>query len=527
MNILFASSEAAPFAKTGGLADVSSSLPIALSQLGHNVSVIIPAYSSIASAGTKIESTGKTLIIPVGSQMIYGELLKSFFPATNVPIYFVRHDLFYHRPGLYNDHGIDYQDNCRRFVFFSRAVLEAIRLLNLDVDIIHSNDWQTGLVPAYLQAIYKSKSVYKDPFDPFTNQPFDELPGQEKANVPQSPLYDKIKAVFTIHNLRHQGRFGQWDMLLTGLDWKYFTFDKMEFYDQLNLLKTGITFSDAITTVSPRYAQEIQTETFGERLQGVLRYRSQYLSGILNGIDTKDWDPEHDKWLNEPYARFNSSNVFENKPKCKAALQKDWGLPQNPNVPLLGIISRFDQQKGLDLITQEITGWIQKYGVQLIVLGTGEAWLENRFHELASWYPKNISFKTAFSMVLSHQVEAGIDLFLMPSRYEPCGLNQLYSHRYGSLPIVRLTGGLADTVINGSNENIANGTANGFCFNAGTGEDLNKCFDWAMHCFLTRKEDWKKMVLCAMAQDWSWNRSAQQYLDLYQQLISNNYPEKK
>ena len=180
----------------------------------------------------------------------------------------------------------------------------------------------------------------------------------------------------------------------------------------------------------------------------------------------------------------------------------------------------------MDLVTQEITGWIQKYGVQLIVLGTGEKWLEERFRELASWYPQNIAFRAAFSSALSHRVEAGIDLFLMPSRYEPCGLNQLYSHRYGTLPLVRLTGGLADTVVNGSDENIATNTANGFCFNAGNGEDLNKCLDWAMHCFFNRKEDWKKMVLCAMSQDWSWHRSARQYLELYQQLLSQKEEKK-
>lgn len=518
MNILFVASEAVPFAKTGGLADVCSALPIALSEQGHHVSVIMPAYSGIENAGVPIETTGKTLSIPIGDRIVYGELLKSHFPNTNVPVYFVRHDLYYHRDGLYNSRGVDYQDNCERFVFFSRSVLETIRLLNLEVDILHANDWQTGLVPAYLQTIYKSSSKFQDLNDPFAG--FGMLDDHHDTNhSTDAPLFDRIRSVFTIHNLRHQGRFWQWDMNLTGLDWKYFTYDKMEFYDQLNLLKTGITFSDALTTVSPRYAEEIQTEGFGERLQGVLRYRREVLHGILNGINTREWDPATDADLSDPYVCYDRNTVFENKPKCKRALQQEWGLPERPEVPLLGIVSRFDPQKGLDLITQLAGIWVQRFGAQFVVLGTGDSWLEGRFHELASWYPENIAVRLAFSPKMSHRVEAGSDMFLMPSRYEPCGLNQMYSQRYGTLPLVRLTGGLADTVINGSDDNIERGIANGFCFHAATTDDLNKAFEWAIHCFYDRKDDWKKMMLTAMSQDWSWSRSAKKYADLYQDLL--------
>ncbi|MDO5565528.1 MAG: glycogen/starch synthase [Planctomycetia bacterium] len=515
MNILFATSEATPFAKTGGLADVCSSLPVALSELGNEVSIIMPAYSQIDQAGIPIETTGKTLTIPIGAKTFKGELLKSRIPHSNVTVYFVRHDSYFHRDGLYNSGGIDYQDNCERFVFFSRSVLQAIELLDLQVDVIHANDWQTGLVPAYLKILYQTKRQKQDTFltDPNSFVLYEEMTDEELKRAER--WYDRIRSVFTIHNMRHQGRFWRWDMALTGISWRYFTYDRMEFYNQLNLLKTGIIFADAVTTVSPQYAKEIQSEDFGERLQGVLRYRSNVLSGILNGVDTEEWNPATDQYLTEPYSRFDSTTVFEEKPKCKAALQAQAGLPQCPDIPLFGIVSRFDAQKGLDLVADSINMLVNKYKAQFIVLGTGDANLEKRFSQLAKEYPQNVSVCLKFSNEYSHRVEAGSDLFLMPSRYEPCGLNQMYSQLYGTLPIVRRTGGLVDTVVNASNESIADGTANGFSFYWGTSEDMGKAIEWAMFCYLERKEDWKKMIVTAMNQDWTWNRSARKYLELY------------
>lgn len=520
MNILFASSEATPFAKTGGLADVSSALPISLSNAGHNVSVIMPAYAGIDQLGVEIGTTFKTLVIPIGDKTVCGEILKGHFPKTNTTVYFIRHDGYYHRNGLYNSAGVDFQDNCERFIFFCRGVLEAIRLLDLKIDILHCNDWQTGLIPAYLNLLYKSHSPFQvdDPTDTILNDRSERLltPTQlEQAHQ----YYDHIKTVFTLHNMRHQGRFGRWEMELTGIDWKYFTYDKMEFYNQLNLLKTGIIFSDAITTVSPKYALEIQSEDFGERLQGVLRLRNDVLLGILNGIDLNEWGPTTDIYLDSPYSHYDVTTVFENKPRCKAALQNECGLPQNADVPLFGIVSRFDHQKGLDLVADVVSDLVQKYGAQFVVLGTGEVELEQRFKYLAQLYPNNVAVLLAFSNKLSHRIEASSDIFLMPSRYEPCGLNQMYSHRYGTLPLVRYTGGLADTVIPASDETIQNGTANGFAFTWATIADLSIALDWAMQCYFHRKEDWKKMVQTAMKQDWSWNRSAKEYLDLYQRLI--------
>ncbi len=511
MNIVFVSSEVAPFAKTGGLADVCSALPATLEKLGHQVSVFLPAYRQIYEAGLPIETTGIGYCVPVGRNEVWGEILKSTLPESNVPVYFLRHDRYFFRDGIYNSGGIDYQDNCERFIFFSRSVFRAVELLNIPVDILHANDWQTGLVPAYLTTTYQNGRA-----DGVRTELFGS--GLSSAPFPESQsshFWNRVRSVFTIHNMRHQGRFMQQEMELTGIDWKYFTFDKMEFYGQLNLLKTGITFSDAITTVSPEYAKEIQTDDFGESLQGVLRYRSESVWGILNGIDTKEWNPQTDTNI---AAAYDAQTVFEKKPLNKAALQRECGLPESSETPLFGVVSRFDWQKGLDLVADIIPRFVESRGAQFVILGTGDPQLENRFTELASRYPNNVAALIKFSGALSHRVEAGLDIFLMPSRYEPCGLNQMYSQRYGTLPLVRHTGGLADTVIGASDETIEAGTANGFMSYWGTAEDLQKTVEWAIHCYDNRKDDWRRMVLTAMGLDHSWTKSAGLYADLYRRI---------
>lgn len=511
MEILFVASEAAPFAKTGGLADVCGALPAALSRLGHKVTVMIPAYRQIESASIPIEPTDISLRVMVGDREVWGGLQKSFLPNTDVPIYFIKHDHYYYRDGLYNSGGVDYQDNCERFIFFCRAVFEAIERLGLKPDILHANDWQTGLVPAYLKTTLREESPH-DGLEFFGSDPLHADVGASDGGG----LFDRIRTVFTIHNLRHQGRFWHWDMQKTGIDWKYFTYDKMEFYGQLNLLKTGIIFADAVTTVSPTYAKEIQTEGFGENLQGVLRYRSESLSGILNGIDVNEWNPATDPEL---AANYDVETVFENKPKCKAALQREMGLPENPDAMLFGIVSRFDPQKGLDLVADIIPKRVERDGAQFVILGTGEPELENRFRELAERYPNNVAAAIRFGAPLSHRIEAGSDIFLMPSRYEPCGLNQMYSQRYGTLPLVRRTGGLADTVVNADEQTLADGAANGFSFFWGTADDLDKAVDWALRCRRERLDDWKKMIQAAMRIDHSWAKSAKEYEQLYQRLL--------
>ena len=346
MNILLASSEAVPFAKTGGLADVSGALPVELARLGHQAAVIMPAYRQTRYCGQPIEPLGLEFIVPVGSKMVSGQLSRSFMPGGKVPVYLVHQDQYFDRDQLYGVDGKDYIDNCERFVFFSRAVLEAIRLLDLHVDILHANDWQTGLVPAYLKIIYAA-----------------------------IPHYQKIASVFALHNMAYQGMFWHWDMLLTGLDWKYFNWHQMEFHNNLSLLKTGMVFSDSIVTVSPRYAQEIQSSPLGCGLEGVLQYRRDVLSGILNGIDEVEWNPATDRHLPMQY---DVTTVSRGKAACKAALQKELGLPQVRRRAVGRRGGPVGDQKGHDLIAEVMQRWVQTSDVQWVILGTGQP----KYHKL-------------------------------------------------------------------------------------------------------------------------------------------------
>jgi starch synthase len=516
MHILFATSEAAPFSKTGGLADVCGALPKALSQLGHKATIVTPLYKCVREY---FERSGERLTplrdvaldVRVGNVVKGAGVRHAKLAGSEVDVYFIEHDDYFYRDGLYNYQGVDYGDNCERYSFFCRAVLELIAALELDVDVLHANDWQTGLLPVFLEASYKSRSR-------FSNEPSSYFGVRPRLADPEVPAnrFDKIKSVLTLHNMRHQGRFWRGAMELTGLDWSYFSYDKMEFYGQLNLLKSGIVFSDAITTVSPSYAQEIQTEAFGEKLQGVLQNRAADLTGILNGVDVDDWNPATDRFI---AANYDVDTVLENKPKCKAAFQEMLGLPVEARTPLFGVVSRFDEQKGLDLIADLAGEFIEKENVQFAILGSGDRALTDRFMGLAARYPRNFAVRATFSVELSHQIEAGSDVFLMPSRYEPCGLNQMYSLRYGTLPLVRDVGGLRDSVVNASDENIDAGIADGFIFYWGTPEDMAKAMHWALHCYRRRPNDWAKMMKTAMSLDLSWKQSARKYAELYEKLI--------
>lgn len=520
MHVMFVASEATPYSKTGGLADVCSALPKALSQLGCKVSIVTPLYKCAREYFThtneRLESMyGVTLEAVVGRETKRAGVQKTKLAGSEVDVYFIEHDDYFNRDGIYNNQGVDYSDNCERYSFFSRAALELIRVLNLDVDVINANDWQTGLVPVYLDSLYKTRSQFEhESIFGGAGRPHYDASTREGENP-----FDRIKTVITIHNLRHQGRFWRGAMELTGLDWSLFTYDKMEFYGQLNMLKSGLVFSDAITTVSPKYAQEIQTEEYGERLQGVLQVRAKDLTGILNGIDVDEWNPATDREL---AAQYTSETFKVGKAKCKAALQREMGLPESPNAPLFGVVSRFDPQKGLDLVVEVAPELVEKEGAQLVVLGSGEHELAERFATLAQRYPRNVAVRNYFSSALSHRIEAGIDVFLMPSRYEPCGLNQMYSLRYGALPLVHNVGGLYDSVVNASDENIQNGTANGFVFYWSEAEDMMKAIRWALHCYRDRQDDWAKMVRCAMTQDLSWKQSASKYLALYEDLVKRS-----
>jgi len=485
VNILLATSEAVPFAKTGGLADVCGALPLALAQLGHQVSVVMPAYRQTRYCGQRIEPMGIDFIVPIGSKMVTGHLLRSTLPGGDVPVYLVEQDQYYDRDELYSVDGKDYVDNCERFVFFSRAVLEAVRLLDMQVDVLHVNDWQTGLVPAYLKIEY--------------------------ASVPR---YEHIATLLTVHNLSYQGQFWHWDMLLTGLDWKYFNWRQMEFHGNLNLLKTGMVFADAISTVSPRYAQEIQSSPLGCGLEGVLQHRREDLSGILNGIDPNEWDPKNDPHL---AVNYDAATVEQGKAACKAALQQELGLPLEPKTPLVGIVGRLIDQKGFDLIAEVMQRWVQSNDAQWAILGSGQAKYHQLLETLAGRFPQRVALRLGFSNPLAHRIEAGADIFLMPSRFEPCGLNQLYSLRYGTLPVVRATGGLADT-ITGYDPQSPHPAANGFVFHEYSGMALDECLRQACDAY-RREEVWKSLMAVGMAQDWSWQRSAREYVELYRKIM--------
>ncbi|MBI2825328.1 MAG: glycogen synthase GlgA [Planctomycetia bacterium] len=485
MNILLAASEVVPFAKTGGLADVVGALPVELARLGHAPIVFMPAYRRALASGLPIERTPVRFHVPIGTKEVEGGLLRSAFPGTAVPVYLVEQSDYFDREGLYGEGGRDYIDNCERFVFFCRAVMEAIRLLDLRVDVLHAHDWQTGLLPAYLHIEYRG------------------VPG-----------YERIASLFTIHNLAFQGQFWHWDMLLTGLDWKYFNWHQMEFFGKLNLMKTGLVFADAINTVSPRYAEEIQAAPLGSGLEGVLLQRRDVLSGILNGVDYGTWNPATDPHLP---VKYELSNVVEGKAACKAAVQAELGLVQAPNMPLVGMTGRLTDQKGVDLVAGVLQEWAQTADVQWAILGTGDPKYEQQLSTLAGRHPQKVAVKLDFSEAVAHRIEAGADVFLMPSQFEPCGLSQLYSLKYGTVPVVRATGGLADTITDATPEAIAAGAANGFSFREYSTLALAEALRRAIAMY-RQPEVWSRLVAAGMQQDWSWKRSAEQYVNLYRRL---------
>ena len=483
MNTVFASSEVAPFAKTGGLADVCGALPIELARLGHNVAVMMPAYRQVKQSGLALDPLGVKFDIPIGNKIVRGRLLRGVLPGSDVPIFFVEQDDYFDRPELYRVRGEDYKDNCERYVFFCRAALESIRLLNLSVDVVHCHDWQTGLIPAYLHIEYL-----------------------------HCHGYENIASLLTIHNLAYQGIFWHWDMLLTGLDWKYFNYNQMEFYGKLNLLKTGLVFADGLTTVSRQYAGEIQTDPLGCGLEGVLQQRKDALTGIVNGVDYGIWNPATDPHLAQHY---DESNWRIGKAACKAALQQELGLPDAPRTPLIALIGRLADQKGWDLVADVMRRWVNQMDVQWAILGTGEPFYHDLLGELSRQHPQKVAVRLEFSDPLAHKIEAGADIFLMPSRFEPCGLNQLYSLKYGTVPVVRATGGLVDTVTDESPENLSSARATGFVFEEYTAQALEGALRRAVETYWQNPPAWQQLVETGMRQDWSWNASARQYLSAY------------
>ena len=493
MQIIFTSSEAAPFSKTGGLADVASSLPKALSNAGHQVALITPFYPQERrkwpDSIPPLEVAGPPISIGIGAKTVSARILQTSIPQSKVLVYLIDQPDYYDRKTLYQDGDRDYRDNCERFIFLSRATIEVARRFGWQPDIIHANDWQTGLVPALL-----------------------------KIECGSEPAFQRTAAVYTIHNLAFQGQFWHWDMHLTGLDWKYFNWRQLEYFGNLNLLKTGVAFTDMVTTVSPTYAREIQTPEFGCGLNGVLTSRRDDLVGILNGVDTDVWNPATDPLI---AANYTAATVTEGKAKCKAALQERMGLPVNPDVPLFGMVSRMTGQKGCDIIS-ECAHELMKLDLQAVFLGSGDPGYEQFFQRLARENPQKVAVQIGYNEPLSHQIEAGADLFLMPSQYEPCGLNQMYSLLYGTVPIVRAVGGLADSVVDSWEQTIANRTANGFSFHDYRGEVLFRQVCRALGLFHD-KTTWKQIMQTGMQRDWSWRRSAREYEQVYQRAQSKRH----
>ncbi len=478
MKILFAASEAAPFAKTGGLADVAGSLPPAIASLGHDVRIVMPYYRQVARQRFSLKHIA-TFPVPLGTWQERCDVLEGKTDS-NVTVYFIKKDIYYDRPELYGTARADYPDNAERFIFFSLAVLELCRVLNYRPDVIHCNDWQTGLIPLYLKTRER---------------------GTEAVH--------RTRTVFTVHNLGYQGLFWHWDMRLTGLDWDVFTPEGIEFWGKLNFLKAGLVFSDVITTVSKTYSREIQTPEYGYGLEGVLMKRSKDLHGIVNGIDYRTWDPAHDHAIPKTY----SAARLAGKTACKKALQTLVHVSLSDD-PIIGMVTRLVDQKGLDILTEALPEIIS-LGARLLILGTGDEKYQNILSDAAEHYRDRVRVLLRYDDSLAKNMYAGCDLFLMPSQYEPCGLGQLMALRYGAVPVVRKTGGLADTV---SNYNPKTGQGTGFVFEEYSAPALVGCLRRALEVYSDRIA-WKRLAQQGMKQDFSWERSAKEYVTVYRKAM--------
>lgn len=497
LRVVLAASEAVPWFKTGGLADVATALARALDAAGHDVTIILPDYVSVRadrrSQLPEVTDTGVRFNINMNGESVAGAVRWAPMPDSGVKVLLVAQDGYFNRPQLYMENGEGYADNCERFCFFSRAVLEICRQMVLRPDILHCNDWQTGLIPALLHSQFAGR-----------------------------PGFENAASVITIHNMAFQGEFWHLDMALTGMDWQYFSMHQMEHHGRLNLLKTGIAMADQVTTVSPTYASEICTAEGGCGLDGLLRHRRQDLTGILNGIDTDVWNPETDRHLS---SHFSADEPQPGKADCKRQLQERMGLPTRNEVPLFGMVSRISDQKGFDLIT-EASERILFQDLQMVILGTGDPHFEEELRRLAERYRDRVSVMIGFDDGLAHQIEAGSDVFLMPSRFEPCGLNQMYSLRYGTVPIVRRVGGLADSVTDTDHETIATNTATGFVFNDYCSTQLAETIERAVS-FYRQPDVWSQLVHNGMSLDWSWTQSAQRYVDVYRSAIERRHERAK
>jgi starch synthase len=481
--ILFATSEAQPLIKTGGLADVSGSLPKALTQLGHDVRLILPAYPQAMDRARDLQRLGEITIPGHAGHCL---LLAGLMPSSRIPVYLM------HAPGIFDRagnpytglDGHDWPDNAYRFALFAKVGAKvALNRAGLDwrPDLVHANDWQVGLLPALL------------------------------ALEPERPA-----TLFTIHNLAYQGVFDRYTFDGLGLPGRLWSMDALEFHHHVSFIKGGIALSDWVTTVSPTYAREICSPELGYGLEGLLRHRGQRVTGVLNGIDYTCWNPATDPNIAQNY----DGGRFGLKVRNRSALQRELGLPEREDALLLGHVGRLVEQKGVDLILSVLPRLLEHEHVQLVMLGSGHAGLEHGLREAAAQHPDRVAAYIGYDEGLSHRIEAGSDCFLMPSRFEPCGLNQLYSLRYGTVPIVHRTGGLADTVVDATPSNLLRGHATGFVFEHPDADGLWYATNRAIELARGPSMWWRKLALNGMAQDFSWTASAEHYLQLYEQAMA-------
>jgi starch synthase len=475
MHIAFAASEGVPFSKTGGLADVVGALPRALAAQGHQVSVYLPRYRQ-----TKLidpQTVVRSITVPYDDEYRFCSVVAG--GATGpIRYFFVEYPPYFDREALYGTPVGDYPDNAERFAMFSRAVIEASKILGVP-QVFHCHDWQSALVPVMLRTLYMEDPAFRD-----------------------------VGTVFTIHNMGYQGLFPAEILPLLMLPWDLFTITKMEFFGQVNFLKGALVFSDYVSTVSKKYSQEIQTTEYGFGLEGVLRNRAATVTGILNGVDYDEWSPEVDKFIKAKYSPADLSGKATDKQDLLGA----FGIKnEDANLPVMGIVSRFAAQKGFDLIAQ-IMDRLAREDMILVVLGTGDKVYEEMFLRLQKQFPQKIAVKVAYDNISAHKIEAGADMFLMPSRYEPCGLNQIYSLKYGTVPVVRATGGLDDTI---EPWDARTGKGTGFKFSEYNGESLLLTVKAALQAFRD-EASWQVLMRNGMGRDFSWGASAKEYVKVYE-----------
>lgn len=476
MDVVFAASEMAPLAKTGGLADVIGPLSHEVAKRGHRVSVFLPKYREITDQKFSLSKELDELVIPMGAEQEAAAVYSCALDG--VTVFLIDHPEYFGRDHIYGTPAGDYPDNDRRFTFFQRVSMEAMKRLRLQPEILHAHDWQTGLLPAYLKTLYRG-----------------------------DPRFKKTKSVFTIHNLAYQGNFPPDSLPLTGLSWDEFRYDRLEFYGKVSFLKAGLVYSDMITTVSGRYAKEIQTKEFGAGLGQVLELRSTDVHGIVNGISQEEWDPVHDDVLRQNFSKQDMSG----KSSCKEALQERQNLKAKPHTPLFGFVGRLVEQKGLDLLIQLMED-IMARGWQLVALGTGEERYHSSLRILADRHPGQMGLNITYDERLAKEIYAGADIFLMPSHFEPCGLGQLIAMRFGTVPVVREVGGLADTVTEFDSESEK---GNGFKFSRYRAQDLMDTMSRAVSIYEERKK-WARLMKNCMESDFSWKESARRYVALYE-----------